>query len=212
MVDAAAGKDGSGVWSDGTSCTSGSNEPCNLKPKRDTNRWTQPLRRLVTGRLKSMFIVGDTKMIIQNDHPKWCILAKVKATPISLPRQLPSPRTTSIQLIPGSSIGSWNSRAEPSTKYEANFLSAPGMTCIWPIQNTDVTQWYSIQTDSGGILGDAPGYGKTATTIGLIDSSLAEKPPAVPSDQQPYFFHSSASLAPWPTMDKAACGMLPRPT
>lgn len=45
----------------------------------------------------------------------------------------------------------------------------------------------------GGILGDAPGYGKTATTIGLIDSSLAERP-TIPSDQQPYFFHSFASL------------------
>eukprot|EP00435_Cladocopium_sp_Y103_P061078 s444_g22.t1 len=45
----------------------------------------------------------------------------------------------------------------------------------------------------GGILGDAPGYGKTATTIGLIDSSLAEKP-SIPADQQPYFFHSFASL------------------
>jgi len=48
---------------------------------------------------------------------------------------------------------------------------------------------------AGGILGDAPGYGKTATTIGLIDSSLAERP-TIPSDQQPYFFHSFASLAP----------------
>lgn len=50
---------------------------------------------------------------------------------------------------------------------------------------------------SGGILGDAPGYGKTATTIGLIDSSIAEQPPEIPSDLQPYFFHSFATLAPW---------------
>lgn len=46
----------------------------------------------------------------------------------------------------------------------------------------------------GGILGDAPGYGKTATTIGLIDSSFAVPPPAIPVDQAPYFFRASATL------------------
>lgn len=48
----------------------------------------------------------------------------------------------------------------------------------------------------GGILGDAPGYGKTATTIGLVDAGV-EGPPEIPSDQQPYFFHSKASLVAW---------------
>ena len=48
----------------------------------------------------------------------------------------------------------------------------------------------------GGILGDAPGYGKTATTIGLIDSSLGVPPPAIPVDQAPYFFQASATLDP----------------
>ena len=36
----------------------------------------------------------------------------------------------------------------------------------------------------GGILGDAPGYGKTATTIGLVDSSASEPRPEIPSDAQ----------------------------
>mmetsp|Transcript_87401 Transcript_87401/g.280337 ORF Transcript_87401/g.280337 Transcript_87401/m.280337 type:complete len:1001 (-) Transcript_87401:1164-4166(-) len=48
---------------------------------------------------------------------------------------------------------------------------------------------------SGGILGDAIGYGKTATTIGLIDSRHSSSIQAqVPAAQAPYFFRSNATL------------------
>merc|ERR1719265_1420750 len=46
----------------------------------------------------------------------------------------------------------------------------------------------------GGILGDAAGYGKTATTIGLMDSRRDAPVPQIPEDHAPYFFSSSATL------------------
>ena len=62
--------------------------------------------------------------------------------------------------------------------------------------SNEVAQWFFFRRKPGGILGDAPGYGKTATTIGLIDSSFAVPPPAIPVDQAPYFFRASATLDP----------------
>lgn len=48
---------------------------------------------------------------------------------------------------------------------------------------------------AGGILGDAVGYGKTATTIGLIDSRLKSHVQAkTPPSDEPYFFTSNATL------------------
>ncbi|CAE7266617.1 mus-41 [Symbiodinium natans] len=46
----------------------------------------------------------------------------------------------------------------------------------------------------GGILGDAPGYGKTATTIGLIDAGTRDCQLHLPAESEPYFFKSSATL------------------
>jgi len=47
----------------------------------------------------------------------------------------------------------------------------------------------------GGILGDAVGYGKTATTIGLIDSGTCRfNRPEIPEAARPYFFDSGATL------------------
>jgi len=52
-------------------------------------------------------------------------------------------------------------------------------------------EFYQIR---GGILGDAVGYGKTATMIGLIDSRRSSEHPIVPEDKEPYFFNSGATL------------------
>ncbi|CAE7818838.1 unnamed protein product, partial [Symbiodinium microadriaticum] len=48
----------------------------------------------------------------------------------------------------------------------------------------------------GGILGDAPGYGKTATMIGLIDASAGTRDCQLhlPAESDPYFFKSRATL------------------
>ncbi|CAE7582128.1 RAD5 [Symbiodinium sp. CCMP2456] len=48
----------------------------------------------------------------------------------------------------------------------------------------------------GGILGDAPGYGKTATMIGLIDASAGTRDCQLhlPAESEPYFFKSRATL------------------
>ncbi|CAE7941808.1 RAD5A, partial [Symbiodinium necroappetens] len=48
----------------------------------------------------------------------------------------------------------------------------------------------------GGILGDAPGYGKTATMIGLIDASAGTRHCQLhlPAESDPYFFKSRATL------------------
>lgn len=46
----------------------------------------------------------------------------------------------------------------------------------------------------GGILADSIGYGKTATTIGLIDSTLGEDEPEVPALDQGKFIPSKATL------------------
>lgn len=47
----------------------------------------------------------------------------------------------------------------------------------------------------GGILGDAMGYGKTATTIGLIDSQKdTSASTSLPANVAPYFFKSKATL------------------
>jgi hypothetical protein len=49
-------------------------------------------------------------------------------------------------------------------------------------------------TIRGGILGDAVGYGKTATMIGLIDSRHDGAHPSIPESREPYFFRSAATL------------------
>ena len=55
----------------------------------------------------------------------------------------------------------------------------------------------SCGVKSGGILGDAPGYGKTATMIGLIDASAGTRDCQLhlPAESDPYFFKSRATLA-----------------
>ncbi|CAJ1351070.1 unnamed protein product [Effrenium voratum] len=73
---------------------------------------------------------------------------------------------------------------------EESIRSAEFKTLGWQLELRQRV-FYDVR---GGILGDAPGYGKTATTIGLIDSSRAEPLPEPPPDRRPYFFHSSATL------------------
>jgi len=52
----------------------------------------------------------------------------------------------------------------------------------------------------GGILGDAMGYGKTATTIGLINSDvLGAASFHIPAESEPYFFKAGATLVLVPT-------------
>mmetsp|Transcript_6007 Transcript_6007/g.10792 ORF Transcript_6007/g.10792 Transcript_6007/m.10792 type:complete len:1231 (-) Transcript_6007:113-3805(-) len=58
---------------------------------------------------------------------------------------------------------------------------------------TDVRLQTSYQV-RGGILADKIGYGKTATVIGLIDSTLGKEDPPIPSEEKHSFFPTKATL------------------
>lgn len=69
-------------------------------------------------------------------------------------------------------------------------IDLPGGDAPWRLE----LRCRELYTVRGGILGDAIGYGKTATTIGLIDSRQRSKDPSIPLTMEPYFFKSAATL------------------
>lgn len=96
-------------------------------------------------------------------------------------------------------VGADGTDGAPFTVEWRKFLTPPNKSSLAAVLQDDfpfVLDMRAVATYPcrGGILGDKIGFGKTATTIGLIDAGLGEPVPPVPALDSEMFLPSKATL------------------